>query len=231
MLDVHRARACFPTLESDWALLDNAGGSAPARQVIERVGGYMARSPVQHGASYPLSREAVARVEEGRAAAARLLGAEPDEVVLGPSSTVLAQRLAEALRPLLQPGDEVVVTDLDHEANNGAWRALAAHGVVVRECTREHVDFGFRYGGDEFTVIMPETSEEQAHQIAERIRQSVEAKNFNGLTLSIGLVTYEEDMPLKTLVQEADKLMYQAKRSGGNRVVVLSREDRESKQA
>jgi selenocysteine lyase/cysteine desulfurase len=93
----------------------------------------MARWPVQHGASYPLSVEAVERVAAGRAAAARLVGADADEVALGPSATVLLRRLAEALSPLWAAGDEVVVTDLDHEANIGPWRALAAQGIVVRE--------------------------------------------------------------------------------------------------
>lgn len=133
MTDAASMRAHFPALDTDWALLDNAGGTVPARQVIARVAEYMARWPVQHGASYPLSLEAVARVAEGRAAAARLVGADPGEVVLGPSATVLLRRLAESLSPLWAPGDEVVVTNLDHEANIGGWRALAAHGIVVRE--------------------------------------------------------------------------------------------------
>jgi selenocysteine lyase/cysteine desulfurase len=133
MLDAASTRAQFPALDTDWALLDNAGGTVPARQVIARVAEYMARWPVQHGASYPLSVEAVERVAAGRAAAARLVGADADEVALGPSATVLLRRLAEALSPLWAAGDEVVVTDLDHEANIGPWRALAAQGIVVRE--------------------------------------------------------------------------------------------------
>ena len=133
MFDVQRARSHFPALETDWALLDNAGGSAPARQVIDRVAAYMARSPVQHGASYPLSLEAGARVAEGRAAAATLVGADPDEIVLGASSTVLVRRLARSLASAWRRGDEVVVTNLDHEANNGPWRALSEQGIVVRE--------------------------------------------------------------------------------------------------
>jgi len=68
------ARAHCPSLESVWALEDNAAGAAPARQVIARVEEYMARWPVQHGASYPLSVEAAARVAVGRAGAARLVG-------------------------------------------------------------------------------------------------------------------------------------------------------------
>lgn len=133
MFDLDFVRAQFPALASPWALMDNAGGSAPARQVIERVSEHLSRRPVQLGASYSLSVEAQAAVDAGRAAAARLVGADPGEVVLGPSSTALVATLSRSLRPLWSEGDEVIVTDLDHEANIGPWRALEASGITVRE--------------------------------------------------------------------------------------------------
>jgi len=64
---------------------------------------------------------------------ARLVNAEPDEIVLGPSSTANVRVLSRALRPLLSTGDEVVVTNLDHETNIGAWRELENEGVRIRE--------------------------------------------------------------------------------------------------
>jgi cysteine desulfurase family protein (TIGR01976 family) len=133
MLDLDFTRAQFPALRTPFALLDNAGGSVPCRQVIARVVEHMETRPVQLGASYPLSVEARASVAAGRAAAATLLGAEADEVVLGASSTLLVQRIATALRAGWDEGDEVVVTNLDHEANIGPWRKLAETGIVVRE--------------------------------------------------------------------------------------------------
>ena len=133
MIDLELVRAQFPALDTPWALLDNAGGTAPARRVIERVAEHMSRLPVQLGASYPLSGEAAAAVARGRHAAATLVGADPNEVVFGASSTVLAATLARALRPVWSEGDELIVTDLDHEANVGPWRALEATGVVVKE--------------------------------------------------------------------------------------------------
>ena len=133
MLDVDFLRAQFPALDTPWALFDNAGGSVPARQVVERVTDYMSRLQVQHGASYELSREAGEALESGRRAAERLLGAEPGEVAFGPSSTVLVHLLAQALRPLWSEGDELIVTSLDHETNVGPWRALEASGIRVRE--------------------------------------------------------------------------------------------------
>ena len=137
MFDVEFARSWFPGLSTPWALFDNAGGSVPARPVIEAVTDYMSRLGVQLGASYGMSQEAQAAVDAGRSSAARLLGAADDEVVLGASSTVLLQRLAQALRPCWEPGDEVIVTNLDHEANITPWRRLAESGIVVREwCLR-----------------------------------------------------------------------------------------------
>ncbi len=133
MFDIDYARSQFPALATDWALLDNAGGSPPLAGVIERVTDYMRTCQVQLGASYALSATASERVNEGKQAAAWLVNAEPDEVVIGSSSTNNVRILARALQPLFAPGDEIVVTDLDHECNGGAWRDLASDGVVVRE--------------------------------------------------------------------------------------------------
>lgn len=126
-------REHFPALGSGWALFDNAGGSVAPRQVIERTRDYMARLHVQHGASYAPSAEATEAVAAGVRAAARLVNADPDEVVIGPSTTMNVLVLAQALRPTMKEGDEIVVTQLDHEANIGAWRRLAETGIVVRE--------------------------------------------------------------------------------------------------
>jgi len=104
-------------------------------------------------------------------------------------------------------------------------RVLRTAGEVVLECTREHVDVGFRYGGDEFTVILPEADEQQAHVIAERIRQSFEAKRFDRLTLSIGLMEYRQGSTLRSFIRFADAMMYDAKRSGGNQVYVYRPEE------
>ncbi|MHC4472070.1 MAG: cysteine desulfurase-like protein [Planctomycetota bacterium] len=134
MLDIDFARGRFPALTDDWALFDNAGGSVPLGGVIERVTNYMSRTMVQLGATYRHSAEAGELVAAGKAAAARLVNAaEPAEIVIGPSSTMNVKVLARALRPLLREGDEVVVTNLDHETNVGAWHQLADERIEVRE--------------------------------------------------------------------------------------------------
>ena len=106
-------------------------------------------------------------------------------------------------------------------------RVLKAVGQVVEECTREHVDIGFRYGGDEFTVVLPEAAEPQALRIAERIRTLFRERRFDILTLSIGLMSYVKGMSMKAFIRAADSMMYEAKRSGGNRVRVHHPKDAE----
>jgi cysteine desulfurase family protein (TIGR01976 family) len=131
--DVAFARSRFPALREDWALFDNAGGSPPLAGVIARVGEYMSRWQVQHGASYALSAHATELAAAAHRAMEVLVNAAAGEVVLGASTTANVRLLARALAGRFAPGDEIVVTDLDHEANVGAWRELEANGVVVRE--------------------------------------------------------------------------------------------------
>lgn len=97
-------------------------------------------------------------------------------------------------------------------------RVLQAVGQAVLECTREHVDLGFRYGGDEFTILLPETDGVQATRVAERIRMSLSHRTEDHLTLSIGVAEYQEGLSVKAFIQLADSMMYESKRSGGNKV-------------
>jgi cysteine desulfurase family protein (TIGR01976 family) len=132
-LDLDLVRSQFPALKSGWAFFDNAGGSAVLRSVAERVADYLTSTSVQTGASYEVSRTATARVAEARARIATLVGAgRPEEVVFGHSTTVLVRFLATAMAGQLQPGDEVVVTDFDHESNIGPWQVLKDRGVILK---------------------------------------------------------------------------------------------------
>lgn len=133
-LDLDFVRAQFPGLQSPWALFDNAGGSVPARAVIERTTHYMQHRAVQIGASYGLSQSAEADVRAGEAAAALLLGTSTRETIVSHSTTMGFRMLADGIGPTLSPGDEVIVTNLDHSANIVCWRRMAArHGLVLRE--------------------------------------------------------------------------------------------------
>ncbi len=132
-LDTAFARAHFPALAGPWALFENAGGTLAAAQVLDRIRTYMAEYQVQPGAAYPASARAAEMIAESHRAMAAMINAQPEEVVIGPSTSMNVFLLAQALRPGFREGDEIVVTNLDHEANVGAWRKLAAAGMTVRE--------------------------------------------------------------------------------------------------
>jgi cysteine desulfurase family protein (TIGR01976 family) len=131
-LDVDFARSQFPALAGDWIFLDNAGGSQVLRTVGDRVRDYLLSTSVQLGATYDASRKAAERVQEGVRAAATLIGADQGEVVLGSSATQLVLNLARAMEDQLRPGDEIVVTNADHEANISPWLRQAGRGVEVK---------------------------------------------------------------------------------------------------
>jgi len=131
--DVAFARAQFPGLGRPWALFENAGGTVVPNQVIDRLSAYMRDCQVQPAGAYGPSQEAAERIAGAQRLMEQMMGAQEGEVMVGPSTTMNVYLLAQALRPWFDEGDEIVVTDLDHEANSGAWRRLAETGVTVRE--------------------------------------------------------------------------------------------------
>lgn len=131
--DVAYARTFFPALDDGPALLENAGGTLVPEPVLDRLNAYMRECQVQPGAPFPASSLAAERIAEGQRRIAEMINASPDEVMIGPSTTMNVYLLAQALRPGFRAGDRIVVTDLDHEANNGAWRRLAEYGLEVVE--------------------------------------------------------------------------------------------------
>lgn len=139
-LDIDWVRAQFPafaepTLRGGQAFLENAGGSYTCRQVIDRLTRYYTQRKVQPYAPYEASRLAGEEMDEARARMAAMLGVDTDEVSFGPPSTTQnTYVLAQAFRQWMKPGDAIVVTNQDHEANTGPpWRRLAEEGIEVRE--------------------------------------------------------------------------------------------------
>ena len=132
-LDLDFVRAQFPALDQGWAYFENAGGSLVARPVIERLSEFASNTRVQPGYPYAPSARAAEILAENERLMTAMINAEPEEVLIGPSTTMNVYVLSHALAPLFSPGDEVIVTNLDHEANNGAWRRLAEHGISVKE--------------------------------------------------------------------------------------------------
>jgi cysteine desulfurase family protein (TIGR01976 family) len=132
-LDLAAIRREFPALNDSVAYLDNAGGSQVLRRVADRVREYLLTSSVQLGASYAQSQLAAERVLAARRAVAELINAaHDDEVVMGGATTALMFSLTQALLPGIGTGDEIIVTQSDHEANIGGWMRLARAGASVK---------------------------------------------------------------------------------------------------
>ncbi len=133
-LDLEWVRRQFPGLDDDLVFFENAGGSLPARAVVDRAHRYLADEMVQLGAAYPRSARATALVDAGKRAAEALLGAPEGSVALSASTTMAFYILSHAVAGAIREGDEVVITEVDHESNRGAWiRMAAARGATIRE--------------------------------------------------------------------------------------------------
>ena len=132
-LDLNYVRQQFPALDNEWVFMDNAGGSQILKGCVENINEYYYKNNVQLGGSYALSQNAASAFSEGREKISTLFNAKSaNEIVFGPSSTVLLQFLSKALENYFQPGDEVIVTSLDHESNIGPWLELEKLGVTVK---------------------------------------------------------------------------------------------------
>jgi two-component system, cell cycle response regulator len=122
----------------------------------------------------------------------------------------------------------LIILDVDHFKDyNDAHghldgdQVLTFLGEILTASIRQNVDTVYRYGGDEFGVLLIETDLAQARSVAERIRASFESKRIDHCTLSIGVAQLDPQREMEDLIRRADQSMYQAKRAGGNRVEVI----------
>lgn len=152
-LDLTYVRAQFPSLVQTVsghpaAFLDGPGGTQVPQGVIEAISNYLRRDNANTGGAYATSRHTDAMIAEARAAMADFLHCGPDEVAFGPNMTTLTYAISRAIGRDLKPGDEIVVTRLDHDANVSPWLGMAEdRGVTVRwaeindeDCTLDMAD-------------------------------------------------------------------------------------------
>src|SRR5579864_3193286 len=137
-LDLAYVRSQFPSLAQTVnghpaAFLDGPGGTQVPQRVIDAISNYLRRDNANTGGAYATSRRTDAMIAEARSAMADFLHCGADEVALGPNMTTLTYAMSRAIGRDLKPGDEIVVTRLDHDANVSPWLAMAEdRGVTVR---------------------------------------------------------------------------------------------------
>jgi len=126
-------RSKFPGLRDDFIFMDNAGGSQVLGNVIDRAADYFKNYYVQLGATYEVSADASSLLDRSVKSIASFINANnPKEVIVGPSSSMLLRILSICISRQWKPGDEVIVTNSDHEANVSCWTDLQAMGIIIK---------------------------------------------------------------------------------------------------
>jgi cysteine desulfurase family protein (TIGR01976 family) len=169
-LDLDPVRAQFSALGRQVAgrparFFDGAGGSQVPDSVIDAIAGYLRHSNANEGGAFATSRETDELLVAAHAAAADLLGADAEEIAFGANMTTLNFLLTRAVGRTLQPGDEIVVTQLDHEGNVSPWLLLAEdRGLEVRMVGMRAQDGGLRM--DELEAALGERTRVVAFTLA-----------------------------------------------------------------
>ncbi|MGO8813323.1 MAG: cysteine desulfurase-like protein [Terriglobia bacterium] len=135
--DIDWVRSQFPALAMkvnghSAAFFDGPGGTQVPERVIRAIGEYLAASNANTHGAFATSRRSDEVIAAAHAAMAAMLGCDPDEIVFGPNMTSLTFALSRAIGRDLAPADEIVVTQLDHDANVSPWTALEERGCMIR---------------------------------------------------------------------------------------------------
>jgi len=142
-LDIPAIREKFPGLKRPAIFFDNPAGTQIAQTTLDRMTDYLVNTNANYGGPFTTSRESDAVVNEARQAVADFLNASrPEEIVFGPNMTTLTLNLSRSIAKMLNPGDTLVVTHLDHDANITPWTLIAEE----RGCQVEWVDFDVEDG-------------------------------------------------------------------------------------
>ncbi len=149
---VEMIRAQFPALQMDLdgspaVFFDGPGGTQVPERVLASIEDYLVAHNANRGGPFPTSARTDALIEESRLAVATFMGAEANEIAFGANMTTLNYSLARALGRMMEPNEEIIITDLDHEGNRGPWLSLQEMGITVmsvaidpRDCTLDLED-------------------------------------------------------------------------------------------
>ncbi len=136
-LDIDFVRSQFPAFSDpickEWSFFENAGGSYVPKQVIDKLNEFMTSTKVQPYAEYPMAKKAGENMDLATKLFAKMINADTKEIIIGGSTSINLYVLSNALKYSIKPGDEIIVTNQDHEANISPWRRLSENGAVIKE--------------------------------------------------------------------------------------------------
>ncbi len=136
-LDVDYVRSQFPafndSLCKNWSFFENAGGSYVPKNVIDKLTEFMTSTKVQPYADYPMSKIAGENMDKATNLFAKMINAKENEILIGGSTSINLYVLSKALKKYLDSGDEIIVTNQDHEANISPWIKLKEDGAKIVE--------------------------------------------------------------------------------------------------
>jgi cysteine desulfurase family protein (TIGR01976 family) len=144
-LDIPAIRSRFPALSlthegEPIVFFDGPGGTQVPESVIEAVSRYYRESNANHGGAFATSQRSDAIVDDAHAAVADLLGVDAEEITLGPNMTTLTFHISRSIAASFKPGDEIVISGLDHQANVDPWIAAARDAELIVRTWEPHLD-------------------------------------------------------------------------------------------
>ena len=216
-LDLMWIRSQFPSLAQTVnghpvAFLDGPGGTQVPQRVIDAIGGYLARDNANTAGAYPTSRRTDTMISGARAAMADFFNCDPDEVIFGQNMTALTFALSRALGRQFGPGNEIVLTHLDHDANISPWRALEERGVSIRfadinlaDCTLDMHDLARKISGHTRLVAVGYAS--NAVGTINNVKEVVRLARDAGALSYIDAVHYAPHGPIDVRALDCDFLV------------------------
>lgn len=215
-IDPGRVRPLFPALSQQIngrpaVFFDAPGGTQVPQAVIDALADYLAHNNANTHGAFVTSARTDRIIADAHGAIADLLGCDADEVIFGPNMTSLTFAMSRAIGRELQPGDEIVITRLDHDANVAPWLALEERGIVVRavdidveDCTLDMTDMAAQIS--ERTKLVAIGYASNAVGTINDVRRAVELAHQVGALAYVDAVHYAPHGPIDVRALDCDFL-------------------------
>lgn len=224
---IDSVRAQFPALASDAVFFDNPGGTQIPHRVLDRITDYLVRCNANKGGAFPTSVASDAVLDAAHAAMADMINCAPEEIVFGQNMTTLTFHISRSLAKWLKPGDEIVLTRLDHDANVAPWLLVAEDtGAIIRWVDVNEADITLRM--DDFerlinvkTKIVAVGYASNAVGTINDVRRVVELAHAVGALTYIDAVQYAPHCPIDVRALDCDFLVCSAYKFFGPHMGIL----------